>query len=212
MSIHIRYTLCSEGPSDRVLLRHIDWALSRLTELPFIGEWADPSVFEDRRRDIASRVAQTVALYPCNLLFLHRDGDADGFAARREEVRDGLRAAGIAIASVAIVPVRMTESWLLCDERAIRRAAGRPRARNELPLPSVRSIESQADPKDLFERCLAGASGCSGRRLEAFRRQIPALRYRVAELIEDFTPLLEISAFQEFYRELEVALVEAGFR
>ncbi len=208
----IQYTLCSEGPSDKVLIRHIDWALERLTDYPFSGEWADPFIFPRQDRDVATRVAQAVALYPCNLLFLHRDGDTDGYAVRKEEVREGLRLAGIAVPNVAVVPVRMTESWLLFDERAIRIAAGRPRGVEALPLPRVRDVERQANPKRAFEDCLSHASGCSGRKLENFRRKIPSLRYRVAELTEDFSPLLVVPSFQNFYRDLERALEGAGFR
>ncbi len=37
--------------------------------------------------------------------------------------------------TVPIVPVTMTEAWLLFDERAIRRAADNPAGENSLQLP-----------------------------------------------------------------------------
>lgn len=208
----IRYTLCSEGPADQVLKHHIEWALGRLTTLPFAGDWADPTIFDNQARDVATRAAQAVAYYPCNLLFVHRDADRDGYDIRRAEVITGLRQAGIAVASVAVVPVRMTEAWLLCSESAVRQAAGRPMGVQTLPLPSVQRVEADSSPKKTFEQCLCVASERSGRRLEQFRRELPALRHRVAELIEDFEPLLAAPSFRRFYDELKVTLERAGLR
>jgi len=208
----IQYTFCSEGPSDRVLQHHINWALERLTALPYSGEWADPAIFHSRERDVASRAAQAVSYYPCNLLFVHRDADNEGFDRRREEIRGALRVAGIAVASVSVVPVRMTESWLLCSEQAIRYAAGRPAGDADIDLPAARALEGLADPKTRFEQLLCLASEHRGRKLEQFRRELPSLKYRVAELVDDFSPLLEVAAFRQFYDELEVALDVAGLR
>jgi hypothetical protein len=208
----IKYTFSSEGPSDRVLQQHINWALERLTTLPFEGEWADPSIFDVRARDVATRAAQAIAYYPCNLLFVHRDADADGFEVRQTEIRDALRQAGIGVSAVPIVPVRMTESWLLCSESAIRCAAGRPNSVQPLAIPSMRNLEGLADPKARFEEVLCRASERNGRKLDQFRRDIPSLKYRVAELVDDFEPLLQISAFREFYRELDAALNAAGLK
>ena len=212
MTRTIQYTFCSEGPSDRVLQHHINWALEKLTTLPFTGEWADPSVFENRDRDVATRAAQAVSFYPCNLLFVHRDADGDGYEGRREEIREALRNAGVGVASVAVVPVRMTESWLLSSEAAIRCAAGRPAGTAQLPIPSARGLEGVGDPKAKFEELLCAASEHRGRKLEQFRRELPSLKYRVAELVEDFTPLMQLPAFRSFYDELGAALDGAELR
>lgn len=212
MPSSIKYTFCSEGPSDRVLLHHINWSLERLTTLPVDGEWADPHIFDNRNRDVATRVAQALSYYPCNLLFIHRDADGQGFLARRAEIRDAMRQAGIAIASVAVVPVRMTEAWLLSDEAALRSAAGRPAGLEKLHIPAVRSIEDLADPKTRFGDLLCAASEHRGRKLDQFRRSLPSLKYRVAELVDDFSPLLQLPSFQQFYDELSTALDAAGLR
>jgi len=212
MPSSIKYTFCNEGPSDRVLQHHINWSLERLTKLPFDGEWADPSIFESRDRDVATRAAQAVAFYPCNLLFIHRDADGEGFDARRAEIREAMRRAGIGVAAVAIVPVRMTESWLLCSEAAIRCAAGRPNGLEDLAVPALRSIETIGDPKIRFEDLLCAASEHRGRKLEQFRRDLPSLKYRVAELVDDFEPLLQLPAFRAFYDELAASLEASGLR
>lgn len=212
MTRSIQYTLCSEGPSDRVLQHHINWALERLTSLPFSGEWADPAIFENRDRDVGSRAAQSVSYYPCNLLFIHRDADGAGFGDRREEIREALRNAGVGISSIALVPVRMTESWLLSSESAIRCAAGRPAGVTHLNIPTIRGLESVADPKAKFEELLCSACEHRGRKLEQFRRELPSLKYRVAELVDDFEPLMALPAFKSFFDELGAALDAAELR
>lgn len=189
-----------------MLLRHIEWALEQLTTRSFSGEWADPSVFQDPRRDVASRVAQAVSYYPCNLLFVHRDADGQGYEVRRDEIIASLRSAGIAIPAVSVIPVRMTESWLLCDEVAIRTASGRPQGGARIPLPSIKGIEGVTDPKLTLENCLCIASEHSGRKLEVFRRGLPSLKYRVAELVNDFSVLKAVPAFNEFMSDLRAVL------
>ena len=212
MPSSIQFTLCSEGPSDRVLLRHIEWALENLTALPFSGEWADPSVFQNPSKDVMSRVSQAVAYYPCNLLFVHRDADGQGYEGRKNEVVDSLRRAGVGIPAVAVIPVRMTESWLLCDESALRKAAGRPRGAVKLPIPTIKSLERHANPKQTFEDCLCTASEKTGRKLDVFRRDLPSLKYRVAELIEDFSQLESVPAFKSFMTDLKLSLDAIAMR
>ncbi|MEE8523965.1 MAG: hypothetical protein V3T72_08540 [Thermoanaerobaculia bacterium] len=58
-----------------------------------------------------------------------------------------------------------------------------------------------ADPKD--------ASELKGRRLRRFRQG--QARQRLAELIEDYSPLEQLSAFQAFRSELNSVLVEHGW-
>ena len=63
-----------------------------------------------------------------------------------------------------------------------------------LPLPRLRDVEDIADPKDLLSSILREATGLGARR----RRTAPISSYtrRVSELIDDFSPLRELSAFQ----------------
>ncbi len=63
-----------------------------------------------------------------------------------------------------------------------------------LELPSLKSIESLPDPKGVLNELLREASGLHGRR----RTNVPVSHYaqRVAEYIEDFTPLQQLKAFQ----------------
>lgn len=208
--MEIRYALTTDGSSDRLLMAHIDWALASLCECDFSGEWADPRIFENSSRDVETRISQTVANYDSNLIFVHRDAEGQGLAQRRSEINDGIRKAGVGTPYVAIVPVRMTEAWLLTEEAAIRRAAGNPNGQSAISTPAFASLERAADPKAILARCLEEASEKRGRRLDIFRRDIPELKHRVAELAQGFEGLLELPSFRSFYDDLATALAGLG--
>jgi hypothetical protein len=95
----------------------------------------------------------------------------------------------------------MMEAWFLFSEYAIREASGNPAGRQSLALPRIRDIESIPDPKEVLYGLLRHASGLSGRRLKGFRAS-PAI-HRIAEIIDDFAPLCELSAFQEMCAEIQ---------
>ena len=100
----------------------------------------------------------------------------------------------------------MTEAWLLLEESAIRRAADNPNGTIPLHLPGVAALEGLVDPKKRLFDLLERAAEKTGRRKEQFRRDLPLRRQRVAELIRDFSPLHQLSAFQAFERDLRTAV------
>jgi hypothetical protein len=52
---------------------------------------------------------------------------------------------------VCVIPVKMTEAWLLIDEKAIREAAGNPKGRQPLNLPKPSKTEELSDPKETLK-------------------------------------------------------------
>ena len=204
----LRYTLVTDGPSDRLLKFPIEWLLERLTALDFDGEWANPAVC-GRDEGLAGRIGPALESYPCQLLFVHRDAERDPRAVRVAEIEAALRSLSSPPPAVCVVPVRMTEAWLLIDEQALRVAASNPNGQMELPLPAIRSLESLSDPKKLLFGLLETASGLNKRRLRRFRRG--RARQRLAELIDDFSPLERLSAFRSFRAELEQILAANGW-
>ena len=102
----------------------------------------------------------------------------------------------------------MTEAWFLHDEKAIRQASSNPRGKRALYLPRTNDVEQVADPKDALFQALLEATEASGRRLVNKKRELSRMRLRVAELIDDFSPLLGLSAFNRFLADLEHALSE----
>ena len=106
-----------------------------------------------------------------DLIFVHRDADAAGYEARTREIIEASANIALNENQVPIVPVRATEAWILLDEAAIRRVAGKPRGRQPLNLPRPSRVEHLADPKGALERALVAASGSSGNRLRKFRNR-----------------------------------------
>lgn len=154
----------------------------------------------DPPRDLSQRIERSLELYPCDVLFVHRDAERASVATRVREVDDALRRSSNpeTLPVVTVVPVRMTEAWLLIDEGALRVAAGNPRGRQPLRVPAVRELEGLANPKRVLHDLLREASGLRDRRrrLEHFNRDLGRCVHRVAEQIENFSPLRQLGAFQ----------------
>ncbi len=204
----LTYTLLGDGSSDRLLDHPIRWALSKLGVSVELGQWADLRLATPRPQSLAERARAALEMYPSELLFVHRDAENASLRDRIEEVRDAVRS--ITEQHVAIVPVRMTEAWLLHDEEAIRRASGNPNGAVALSLPSPSKVESNVDPKSTLERALLTASELTGRRLQKRKAEFPQMRARTAELITDFAPLEVTPAFTAFFSALKSALVDLG--
>jgi hypothetical protein len=202
LKLPLACTLAGDGATDRALRPVLEWFLGQLPLLQrrgFTVQVAAPGV------NLRNRLLRAVQEYPCDVLFVHRDAEREPREKRVEEIRRAVLAAGVP-ACVPVVPVRMTEAWLLIEEGAIRRAAGNPNGDSSLPLPKVASLETVADPKKLLRDCLVGASEKAGRRLQQFERDLPDRVQRVAELISDYSPLRQLPAFRAFESAAREAL------
>lgn len=204
--MQIRYTLLTDGSSDRVLAAMIDWLLTQLPySLEFQSQWAEPSVVNKAGNTLDARIRAAHSRFPCDILVVHRDSEADSLSQRTQEVLQAIEAAGVSGQAHAVaVPVRMTEAWLLFDEGAIRRAAGNPHGRVSLELPALRECESILDPKKELHDLLRAAYGLAGRRASKFRPAVAV--HRLAEEIDDFGPLRSLPAFTQFEESLSRAL------
>ena len=204
----LTFTLLSDGASDRALIPALQWLLQEHSSLDFQSQWADLRGRIPSLRGLAARIEAALALYPCDLLFVHRDGEGEPRETRVREIRESLPQSS-AVTAVCVVPVRMQEAWLLFDEAAIRRAADNPRGRIPLEIPALRRLESLPDPKDILQSLLEEASGLASRRLRRFSSA--PRTHRVAELIQDFSPLRQLSAFQALEGDLKAVLTERGW-
>ncbi len=143
-------------------------------------------------------VAEFLATYRTGamLIFVHRDSENLGLDERRREFQT-LERQNV----VPVVPVRVSESWLLFDGPAIAKAAGSPSS--QVPAPGVAQIENIPDPKDHLDELLFQAAGApTGRRGKIFRRSITTRRVSVAEYISDYSPLENVPAFRSFQEVL----------
>lgn len=202
--MNIQYTLLSEGSSDQALLPILSFVLRERGAETVEPQWADIGRLREPPQTFPDKIRTAVDLYPCDLLFVHRDADRVGHGSRKEEITRGLDEAEIDVASVCVVPVRMTETWLLIDEQAIRAAAGQPRGRAVLNLPQLRHLEEEAYPKAALHQALRDASELRGRRLRDF--PVKQRVRRVAELIGDYGALRGLSAFRALEQDVRVAL------
>lgn len=200
----MRYTLVSDGASDQALMPILEWALRQAgVAADLEAQWADLRNLRHPPIGLRDRIRTALALYPCELLFVHRDEEGQGPAMCMTEINgaiDELRHSETAIPHICVVPVRMQEAWLLIDENAIRTAVGNQYGRVRLPLPRPRDIEDLLDPKEVLFRLLQSASELTGRRLR--KLSLARARLRVAELIDDFSRLRALTAFQTFEAEL----------
>jgi hypothetical protein len=195
------FTLNGDGPSDAMLIPVVRWVLrDRLGPDVAINDrfvyHSSPLV---RRVEVAIRESGG-----CDLIVIHRDAErADGHTARVAEITEAVRKLSDSIAEfpphVCVVPVRMSEAWLLFNESAIRRAAAKPNGRADLNLPR-RDYDRLSDPKTLLGTALDRASELSGRKLANFQRD--RRPEWVARRIEDFSPLRQLAAFRVFEAEI----------
>ena len=209
----LRYTLLADGSSDRALLPILTWLLRQSCgAIPIEAEFADLRRLPHPPKKLSERIHWSVELYPCDLLFVHRDAESAPIEEREAEIRKALKESSVedSVRVVCVVPVRMQEAWLLIDEAALRRAAGNPNGTQPLAMPDVQRLEELSDPKQLIRDLLRQASELQGRRLERFNWRSSA--HRVAEMIGDFSILYRLAAFQRLSAAVEKVATAAEWR
>lgn len=199
----IRYTLVADGSSDVVLKPIIEWIVAQhRPEIGLIGELA-----RDMGKvglSLSDKIPQALKLFPCDILFVHRDAEAMAIDLRISEINEAV--VKVHDNFVPIVPIRMTETWLLSDEYAIRSAAENRSGRVDLNIPVKRNWESLNDPKKILFDALITASEKSGRALNKFNPN--KQRCLVAQRTNDFSRLRGLVSFDLFESNLVEKLKE----
>lgn len=138
-------------------------------------------------KDVASRVEAGIKLmggiHP-DVIVVHRDADNAGIEVRDNEIRDAIRRVGYSNPRVPIIPIKMTEAWLLLDGQAIRHVAGNPRGRVNLGLPKIHEIESLPDPKSYLRECIIKAADVTGRRRDTVSKRFPQHRRQLLDRLD----------------------------
>jgi len=106
-----------------------------------------------------------------------------------------------ALPYVCVVPVRMSEAWLLLDEFAIRQAAGNPNGAMPLDLPPAERVEEIPNPKAVLRDILRTASGLNRRRLKTFR--VAQAARLVPRYMANFACLHVLSAFRRLETDVQ---------
>ena len=187
MSRQITYTVVADGGTDRLLVPIIDWTIHRL----------DPEV-DILEPEFEKRTGSVGEYFHCYtsttmLVFAHRDAEGSSIDHRLREFEN---VPGV----VPVVPVRMSEAWLLIDGDAIARAAD---SRATVEVPKLTKLEQIPDPKTLLGKLLDEAAGSpTGRRGKKFIASLTERRVNLASLIEDYSPLESLEAFRRFQSSL----------
>ena len=208
-----RYTLLSDGSSDRALMPHLTWLLQEngITSAVY-ASWADLGQLREKPRNLIAKIELTIDLYPSDLLFIHRDAERENLESRKDEVNGALAKVnekfGTPLA-ICVIPVRMQEAWLLFDAQAIRRASGNPNGQVQISLPSLKNAENLPNPKEFLFNLLKTASERSGRRLAQFNVRNSA--NQVSQYIDDFSPLRILPAFQTLESDLKTMIAEQNW-
>ena len=202
----LRFTLLGDGSSDEALIRHLDWLIRTYVSADVAVEayWADLRGVPSRPAGLKARMVATLEFYPCELLFVHRDAEKEPPQNRVHEIEKAWTESACPGVCVPVIPVRMSEAWLLVEETAIRKASGNPNGMEPLDLPPIKEIERLIDPKNTLQQALRRASGLTGRRLKAFKPR-PRL---VAEYMENFETLRALPAFVQLETSLRQVLSE----
>lgn len=201
----LRYTLVSDGSSDVVLLPILTWLLrAQGVKQAIQPEWADlRRLRRSSKPSLVDKIVLGIDLFPCDLLFVHRDAEKAPRSDRVAQIKRAIDGAGRRTEmppTICVVPVRMQEAWLLFDESAIKAAAGNRRYHGRLELPNPKSLEQLPDPKSELHQLLKKASNLSGRRLKSFRTEYHARQ--VSEHTSDFSALRVLPAFAALEKDI----------
>lgn len=211
----LRFTLLADGSSDRALVPILRWLLrEKCGSIPIQSEFADLRRLRNPPRKLPQKIRQSVQLYPCDLLFVHRDAERETIHKRVSEIRAALGKSGLNghPPAVCVVPVRMQEAWLLIDETALRHAAGNPNGRQLLNMPKVSKLETLPNPKESLHNLLRQASGSQGhRRKKRFDRGLGTHAQLLAERIPHFRSLRQLAAFRLLEDEVERVAKREGW-
>lgn len=200
--MRVRATFVGEGRFDEGLMRILEQLCNRL------APGVDLEIESGRRLleihgvgTLAEKVRILVKYHEPQLLFVHRDADKDGAAARRTEIAfacDG----GV---HVPVIPIRETEAWLLLDEDAIRAVVGNPKGKRPLELPKLAEVEATNNAKERLKAALDNARVDGPKRRSG---QVSEQRL-CAQLLEnlDITgPVTHLSAWQALVQDTKTAL------
>ena len=208
----LRYTLVTDGSSDIALIPILTWLLRENGVAYAIQPaWADLNrIPHQERRRLEDKIHWGLELYPCDLLFVHRDAEREPRENRVSEITIAIQSVVISVPPrICVVPVRMQETWLLFDEPAINHAAGNSSNRQPLDLPPINRLEDLPDPKTELHDRLRLASNLRGRRLRNF--PVSQRARRVTQFVKDFSPLRRLSAFAALESELQQIIEQQGW-
>jgi hypothetical protein len=197
-------TLRTDGSSDTVLIPILKWLLvekgvSCPIDIQYAERWQLP-----KTKTLAQEIEVILDLYPCDLLFIHRDAEKEPMQNRIDEINRAVSKVSDKFVSppiICVIPVKMQEAWLLFNELAIRNAASNPNGKQHLDLPKISQLEALPDPKETLHALLREASNLRSGRRKKFNADASA--HLIPNYIDDFSPLMTLPAFSALAQRVE---------
>lgn len=208
----MRILFTGEGSSDAGIAVHIERIVEECGAIPVIT--APPNDLLPKHKAGLPGRLEAIRLIggEYDVIVVHRDADNAGREQRVAEIEAAVAHVFPASACVPVIPVRMTEAWLILDEPLIRTVAGNPRGTTTLNLPKPANAERDADPKARLWQILTAAADVKGRRLKQFSQGISELRRQLLERTDPYGPVSELSSWKSFDSDLRAAIERLGIR
>lgn len=167
-----------------------------------------PVRIEDTRGQAECVLAAARQTEGYHALVIHADADhPTPDRALAERIQPGLRLvqqAGITHHLVPLIPVQMTEAWLLADPEALCQVIGTRMTPAELNLPTqVHQVESDPNPKQTLAQAVQRATAQRGRR----RKMKVAELYGPLARTISLERLRSVPAYQQFVDDMSHILV-----
>ncbi len=193
-----------EGTSDQPLADIVEYLFAERGRTLRLSK-PDFTVLRAVRRDVRSKLVAGARLMdaPFDVAVVHRDADNAGWEERRDEIEQAITLAGIECGCIPVIPIRMTEAWLLLDEQEIRDVAGNPNGHNAIPLPKIHEVEGVANPKVLLQHCLLQAASVRGRRRQTAATRFPQHRRQLLERLDMHGPVTRLSSWKMLVEDVE---------
>jgi hypothetical protein len=87
----LKYTLLTDGTSDKALIDILNWLLQECgIDYAIQPEWADLSRLSVKPKSLSERIINSLELYPCDLLFVHRDAEKEDRQNRVDEIQEAI--------------------------------------------------------------------------------------------------------------------------
>ena len=200
-----RAMFLTDGPSDQPLAIHLERLCQQSGRAVQVVAPDMTRLSSDRT--VLGRLQAVLSIdSEFSLVFVHRDAEKQPPSYRFSEIRRALRESESGLPHVPVVPVRMTEAWLLLDEDAIREVAGNPNGTVALDLPPIRQVERVIDPKETLKQALILAAELSGRRLKIFKRDFSNQRRLLLGRLDIHGSIRQLSAWRRLEADLSTAV------
>jgi len=206
----LTYVLVAEGSSDASLVPVINWAISNAGCMYINPIVADFSSLRKKPNSVLDKILACRSLYrEADIVVVHRDSDNVGWNCRRREVEEAWSQSAYTKGCVPLIPVAMTEAWLLVDPIAILRSLSNPNGNVPVEFPAIGSLENIRNPKECLFRHDQQMSGLSRRRQEQIN--VFQVRSGISKYISDYSLLRKIPSFARFEDDLIEAMNMVAF-